>query len=155
MEGQKHCVVRNHSVHFGKPVIKDTRVTVSALVGAVASGDPLEQVAEDYGVTIEDVRSALLFALDCVEEILWALRRLPVFAVASMFGVKQTRKVLKLSLGRDSKLLRLLEVIRCEGIEEARERFGNGTLKELLQVAADLCDEPKLKPASNQTTVGW
>ena len=155
MKGQEHRIVQSKSVHFGKPVIKGTRVTVSALVGAVASGDPLEQVAEDYGVTVDDVRSALLFALDRIEEIVTALRIKPVSEVAKEFGVKQTKKVLNLSLGRDSELRRLLEVIRREGIEEARKRFGSGALRGVLQVAADLCDEPKLETASSQITVGW
>jgi uncharacterized protein (DUF433 family) len=33
-------IVQDQNIHFGKPVIKGTRVTVSALVAAIASGDP-------------------------------------------------------------------------------------------------------------------
>ena len=150
MRGQEERIARSPSVHFGKPVIKGTRVTVSALVGAVASGDPLEQVAEDYGVTVDDVRSALLFALDRVEEIVNALKIDPVPIVAKRFGMKQARKVLTLFRGQDSKLLRLLAVMRSEGIEEARKRFGNDALKGVLQVAADLCDETPLEPTARQ-----
>jgi uncharacterized protein (DUF433 family) len=55
-------------VHFGKPVIEGTRVPVAVVVGAIAAGDSLEDVARDYGITLEDVRAALSYAAQRLEE---------------------------------------------------------------------------------------
>ncbi len=50
------------AVRFGKPVIEGTRVPVAIVVGAVAAGDSLEEVAHEYSITVEDVRAALSYA---------------------------------------------------------------------------------------------
>jgi uncharacterized protein (DUF433 family) len=57
----------NPAVHHGAPVIRGTRVPVARLVGAVAGGDPISQVADDYGVTVDDVKAALCFAATLIE----------------------------------------------------------------------------------------
>ena len=54
-------------VRFGKPVIEGTRVPVSVVVGAMATGDS-DEVAEEYGITLEDVRAALAYAAQRLEE---------------------------------------------------------------------------------------
>lgn len=51
----------------GKPVIRGTRVLVSTLLGALAGGDSMEHIQEDYRVTKEDVAAALEFAKDASE----------------------------------------------------------------------------------------
>ncbi len=50
----------------GKPVIKGTRVPVDILVGHVASGDSIEDIAKDYLVTNEDVLASLRYAAKLV-----------------------------------------------------------------------------------------
>ena len=55
-------------VHSGKPVIEGTRVPVSVVVGAVAAGDSIEQIAGEYGITPEDVRAALSYAARLLED---------------------------------------------------------------------------------------
>lgn len=50
------------SIQFGKPVIAGTRVPVEVLVGHIAAGDSIEQVAAEYDITPEDVRAALKYA---------------------------------------------------------------------------------------------
>jgi uncharacterized protein (DUF433 family) len=55
-------------VHFGKPVIEGTRVPVTVVVGAIAAGDSPEEVAREYGITVEDVRAALSYATKRLEE---------------------------------------------------------------------------------------
>lgn len=55
-------------VRFGKPVIEGTRVPVAIVVGAVAAGDTPEEVAREYGISVEDVRAALGYAARRVEE---------------------------------------------------------------------------------------
>jgi len=50
------------TVCHGKPVIRGTRVLVSTLLGAIAGGDSIETVLEDYpNVTREDIAAALEF----------------------------------------------------------------------------------------------
>ena len=50
-------------VCHGKPVIKGTRVLVSTILGALAGGDSIEIVLEDYpNICRDDVHAALEFA---------------------------------------------------------------------------------------------
>ncbi|MBN1997594.1 DUF433 domain-containing protein [candidate division KSB1 bacterium] len=52
----------NPNVCHGKPVIKGTRVLVSNLLGALAGGDTIEQIIEDYpNITRDDILAALQF----------------------------------------------------------------------------------------------
>ena len=55
-------------IRFGKPVIQGTRVPVSVIVGAVASGDSWEEIAREYGINEEDIRAALSYAASRLEE---------------------------------------------------------------------------------------
>ena len=51
------------NICHGKPVIKGTRVLIATIVGALAGGDSIEEVLEDYpNITREDVYAALTFA---------------------------------------------------------------------------------------------
>ncbi len=51
------------TVCHGKPVIKGTRVLISTLLGALAGGDSIETLLDDYpNITREDVVAALEFA---------------------------------------------------------------------------------------------
>ena len=51
------------AVCHGKPVIAGTRVLVSTILGALAGGDSVEMVLEDYpNVSREDIDAALEFA---------------------------------------------------------------------------------------------
>ena len=53
----------NPLVCHGKPVIRGTRVLVSTLLGALAGGDSIEMILEDYpSITREDIAAALEFA---------------------------------------------------------------------------------------------
>jgi uncharacterized protein (DUF433 family) len=55
-------ITADPKVRFGKPVIKGTRVPVDILVGKVAGGMAIDEVAGEYGVKPEDVRAALGYA---------------------------------------------------------------------------------------------
>ena len=57
-------IVIDDEIHGGKPVIKGTRVPVQVIVGHLAAGMPIEEVCQEYGITVEDVRAALAFAAD-------------------------------------------------------------------------------------------
>lgn len=51
------------TICHGKPVITGTRVLVSTILGALAGGDTVEMILEDYpGITREDIGAALEFA---------------------------------------------------------------------------------------------
>ena len=68
-------IVVDPAIRFGKPVIKGTRVPVEMLVGKVASGMSIDDVASEYDVTIEDVLAALRYAAHVLtEENIYATR---------------------------------------------------------------------------------
>lgn len=55
-------VVVDPAVRFGKPVIKGTRVPVEVVIGKLAGGISVDAVADEYGITEDDVRAALSYA---------------------------------------------------------------------------------------------
>jgi uncharacterized protein (DUF433 family) len=59
-------IIADPRIRFGKPVIKGTRVPIEVLVGGVAAGMPVDEVAEEYGVTRRDVLAALTYAAKLV-----------------------------------------------------------------------------------------
>lgn len=52
----------------GKPVIAGTRVLVRVVLGALAAGDSPARVAESYGITEQDIRAAIAFANQLVDD---------------------------------------------------------------------------------------
>ena len=61
-------IVVDPQVRFGRPVIEGTRVPVELIVGKLAGGMSIEEVAADYGVTREDILAALAYAARAVAE---------------------------------------------------------------------------------------
>ncbi len=55
-------VVVDPAVRFGKPVIRGTRVPVELVVAKLAGGMAEQEVAEEYEITVEDIRAALVVA---------------------------------------------------------------------------------------------
>jgi uncharacterized protein (DUF433 family) len=49
-------------VRFGKPVIQGTRVPVHLIISMLAGGMKPEEIAEEYGISLEDIQSALSYA---------------------------------------------------------------------------------------------
>lgn len=47
------------AVRFGKPCLTETRVDVATIVGAIASGESIEDVQKEYRLTREQVFAAL------------------------------------------------------------------------------------------------
>lgn len=65
----------DHSIRFGKPVIRGTRVPVDTVVARVANGMSIKEVAAEYGITEQDVYNALRYAaLRLAEEQVWATK---------------------------------------------------------------------------------
>lgn len=61
-------IVIDPAIGHGKPVIRGTRVPVSIVVGSLAGGMTFEEIEREYDLTPEDVRAALKFASDLVEQ---------------------------------------------------------------------------------------
>ncbi|MEX1119198.1 MAG: DUF433 domain-containing protein [Terrimicrobiaceae bacterium] len=55
------------SICHGKPVIKGTRVLVSTILGALAGGDSMDMISEDYDLTTSQIMAALEFAANVTD----------------------------------------------------------------------------------------
>jgi uncharacterized protein (DUF433 family) len=64
----KDRINQDPRICFGKPVIKGTRIPVYILVGMLAEGIEVKEIAEDYEISEEEVRVAALYALDLLFE---------------------------------------------------------------------------------------
>ena len=60
-------IIVDSEIRFGKPVIEGTRVPVAIVVGKLASGMTSEEVADEYGITRDDVLAALSYATSVLE----------------------------------------------------------------------------------------
>lgn len=61
-------VVVDSAVRFGKPVIEGTRVPIDLVVGKLAGGMSIDDVASEYELTLEDIRAALAYAARAVAD---------------------------------------------------------------------------------------
>jgi uncharacterized protein (DUF433 family) len=61
-------IVVDPRIQHGKPVIRGTRVPVARIVSGLAGGMTFEQIQKEYGVTAEDVRAALEFAAQIIDQ---------------------------------------------------------------------------------------
>jgi uncharacterized protein (DUF433 family) len=55
-------IVVDPKVRHGEPVIKGTRVSVDVILGSLAGGMSVEEVADEYGITRDDVLAAIEYA---------------------------------------------------------------------------------------------
>jgi uncharacterized protein (DUF433 family) len=58
----------NPRIHHGQPVIKGTRVPVTRILAEVAAGTSFDQIQQQYDVAVEDIRAAVAFANELVED---------------------------------------------------------------------------------------
>lgn len=61
-------IVIDPAVLHGKPIIRGTRVPVSIVVGSLAGGMTFEEIEREYDLTAADIRAALKFASELVEQ---------------------------------------------------------------------------------------
>lgn len=62
MENLFHRIETNPAVLVGKPVVKGTRLSVSFIVGLLASGSTRKEILDEYPyLTEEDIRACLEF----------------------------------------------------------------------------------------------
>jgi uncharacterized protein (DUF433 family) len=61
-------IVIDPKVCHGKPVIRGTRTPVAIILGGLAGGMTFEDTQREYDLTAEDIRAALAFAAELVEQ---------------------------------------------------------------------------------------
>jgi uncharacterized protein (DUF433 family) len=49
------------NVSFGRPVVASAGVTTAAIAARIDAGESPEDVADDYGLTLEEVRQAVVY----------------------------------------------------------------------------------------------
>lgn len=57
-------IIVDPHIHFGKPVIKGTRITVQNVLELIKEGLTFDQIIQDYypSLTIDDIRACLQYA---------------------------------------------------------------------------------------------
>ena len=61
----KSIIKRNPNKRFGKPCVRDTRITVFDVLGWLASGMTYEEIIYDFPeLTIDDIKACLAYAAD-------------------------------------------------------------------------------------------
>lgn len=73
-------ITMNADVRFGKSCIAGTRMDVATLVGLVPSGETVETVAQEYQLTVDQVRAALAHAAHVTAHLPPAVRSVPVLS---------------------------------------------------------------------------
>lgn len=61
-------IVIDPELQHGKPVIRGTRVPVSRILGGLAGGMTFDELCREYEVTAEDIRAAIQYAQELVEQ---------------------------------------------------------------------------------------
>ena len=56
------------NIQHGKPVIRGTRVPITRILEGLGGGMSIEEVVREYEVTKKDVRAALAFAGDLIDQ---------------------------------------------------------------------------------------
>jgi len=59
-------IVVDADVHFGKAVVKGTRVPIEVILEQLALGGSAAEVAAEYGITTDDVLAVLKYAHDII-----------------------------------------------------------------------------------------
>ncbi len=61
-------IVIDPKICHGKPVIRGTRTPIALVVGSLAGGMTFDEVRREYDLTDEDIRAALKFAGELVDQ---------------------------------------------------------------------------------------
>ena len=61
-------IVLDPTICHGKPVIRGTRVPVTIIVGSLAGGMTFDEIQREYDLSTEDIRAALKFVGELVEQ---------------------------------------------------------------------------------------
>ncbi len=61
----KNIIKRNPNKRFGKPCIRNTRITVYDVLGWLAAGMEFKEIIADFPeLTIQDIKACLAYAAD-------------------------------------------------------------------------------------------
>jgi len=66
--GSDDQILIDSDICHSKPVIAGTRVPVAIVVGSLAGGMSFDEIQREYGLSVEDIRAALVFAGALVDE---------------------------------------------------------------------------------------
>lgn len=61
-------IIIDPAIQHGKPVIRGTRVPIVRIIGGLAGGMSIEEVCHEYGVTEAEVRAALTYASEVIDQ---------------------------------------------------------------------------------------
>jgi uncharacterized protein (DUF433 family) len=61
-------IIVDQDVAHGKPVIRGSRVPVEIILGSLAGGMEINEVAEEYGLEKQDVLAAIKYAASIVSK---------------------------------------------------------------------------------------
>ena len=62
-------VVVDPGIHHGEACIRGTRIPVTVIVGSLADGMSFEEILKEYPqLTLEDIRAALAYAAEALQE---------------------------------------------------------------------------------------
>lgn len=64
----KERISINPAIHFGKPCVAGTRITVQNVLELVREGIPFTQIIQDYypDLKVEDIRACIQYAIDVI-----------------------------------------------------------------------------------------
>lgn len=65
----KERISVNPNIHFGKPCIAGTRITVQNVLELIREGISFEEIIQDYypALEVEDIRACIQYAIDVME----------------------------------------------------------------------------------------
>jgi uncharacterized protein (DUF433 family) len=61
-------IIIDPELQHGKPVIRGTRVPVARILGGLAGGMTFDEICREYDVSAEDIRAAIEYAEELVEQ---------------------------------------------------------------------------------------
>ena len=59
-------VIIDPEIRHGKPIIKGTRVPVDVILGSLAGGMEVQEIADEYGIDKKDMQAAIEYAAKIV-----------------------------------------------------------------------------------------
>ena len=69
----KSIIKRHPNKRFGKPCVRNTRITVFDVLGWLASGMTYDEIIDDFPeLTIDDIKACLAYAADREHKIQYA-----------------------------------------------------------------------------------
>lgn len=55
-------IVIDPKIRFGKPIVKDTRITVEEVLGMLAGGMTYQEIEQEYGLTKKKIQAVIDYA---------------------------------------------------------------------------------------------